>query len=409
MIIPLQKITLNTEHISYKNLKSLIDYKERETLHLEYKSVPNCETLDDSYTHKIYHSILGLMINGGLIIFGIKDDKKNRATSDEFGVPVECKIENWLSKLVNSRNLQVYIKPKLIKNKDDPSKEFLIVYVPKSYHLMRDPDTYEYWIRVISNNGPETIRMNTEQINQIFYTHDYVLDTVNSYFYQKVKSTKIILSTIPYDARILKQRINDFRNFIDEMVQTNNDLLKDLLLTETVKYQMNYGTDHTSYIFNNKINCTCGNYRIKLELWVNSNGTFDLIDYNINHFIVDNLHPPPQLRLSVLYKDLTKFLRFSKFAYDRFGINEFDLVINIPQPRRISRINALKLDGHLFQIDVHLREKIRVLEMNQGTFRKIFVDLYEEMVRCIDKNVITEDLLRNEFKKLDIFKESNDS
>lgn len=396
VIIPLTSLTINSDNITFNHLESICENGEKETLFLEFKAVSKCEVLNNTFKMKIYHEVLALMVQGGVIIFGISE-KKGIASKDAFGVPKTCDITTWFNNLIEQRGLEGSVQFYTIEHPKE-EREFLIVYVPKSSKLMRDPDTYDYWIRVIGNEGPKAIRINPEQLNQIFYTYDYVEDTINEIFYQNLRS---IIYTIPYDAQILKQRV-DFRDFLKDLEEKQNEDLINLILTNDVHYTITYFTKKdyslnlTRFDFINYKTCEC-QAKCPINLYIHSNGVIEFRNEYFFHFIC-KFHSE-ELRIDLFLEDLKNFLFLVKYTYDHFAINEFELVLNIdPHPNAIRKIGTITRDKPLFR-KAHLRIKMRCLEINSQNINNIFRSFFREMIRYINPEIITEQELSTELEK----------
>jgi len=333
------------------------------------------------------------MVVGGVLIFGIAEDANKRTTLDHFGVPKRYQIKDWFSKLVANYGLEEYVLYYTIDHQDDPTREFLIVYVPKAPRLKRDPETYEYWIRLMGHDGPCTKRINPDQLNQIFITYDFIEDEVNDLVYGQLRRP-IHFSAIPYDAQMLKQRV-DLRDFLSDLEREPTESLSRLLDTKDLHYLPTYhtkseiGRNLTRYEFRNSIMCQCHTYQINKDLRIYSNGMIEFENAAVQHHITDMRRHGKELPIAMLLKDLYYFLFFIKNMYTHFAVSEFEFLLIIPHHSMIRKIGDISHDNQIFLRRILARIKLNCLEIKDEIIHKTFSKIFGEIARCLNFKIVS--------------------
>jgi len=397
LILELKHTTINTTNITYKNLESICSNGEKELIELEFKRVIKKDDLNKKFSSKIYDEIQALMYSGGVLIFGIAENKKNRACFDDFGVLKDCQIETWFKNFIRNKKVEDFLSYKVIKHPKEP-REFLIVNIPKNPKWKGNPETGEFWIRLYDHKGsPKLSRLEPERLRKLFFDYEFIQDEVENVL--KSIQTLNCLFTIPFDAKILKKR-EPLEAFLEEIEKNPIIELKNLLFTDNIQYQDN----GKSYSFkNNKLKCErCPEYSFSLNLHFDKNGSIRFFDKRITHSLLAHKGVARKLNLKIIYENIQKIIALAKQYYGIFGINNFKIGFYLPHHANIRAIGniSLGLEKIFFKTDIKFDFDLKITKINKDTTSLVFSKLIDRMIRSLNTENVPIEVFKQEINKI---------
>jgi len=171
------------EAISKDDLELLVTQAERENIHLDYKQAINHTTAGKS---ELIKHVTGMAnTEGGYIIFGIEEDKKD-------GIPIKLdgiepsvgnqKVDEWIENVINPHiSPRVVIKIRTIKISD---KIATIVWIPQS---SRRPhmSTYENDYRIYRRYNTQTLPASETEIREMYMRSNRMEDVKESFLKER--------------------------------------------------------------------------------------------------------------------------------------------------------------------------------------------------------------------------------
>jgi len=220
------------EDINEDDILSLIENAEPEGKYLDYKEkLPEDKNNDKIEFCKDVVSFANA--EGGIIIYGIKENKNE---SDKTGLPGEIvgveienydkliqKLENWIRVFIEPRFSGVYFRQLEVKK-----KKILLVKIIKSWygpHWVRDDNRFH----IRTNSGRQ--QMSIDELRTAFNLSDTRIERIRKFIYERVsmiytnefyyplkEGPKLIFHTIPlyaFESRSYKP-LTEIPQFVDE-------------------------------------------------------------------------------------------------------------------------------------------------------------------------------------------------
>ena len=234
------------ETVSKEDLELLVTQSERESIHLDYKQAINPSTAGKS---ELVKHVVGMAnTEGGYIIFGIKEDKKD-------GIPIKLdgidpsvgsqKVDEWIENVVNPHiSPRVLVKIRTIKISD---KIATILWIPQS---SRRPhmSTYENDFRIYRRYNTQTLAASETEIREMytrsnrmenirddFLKERKLLDVTSNDFALTVNSRELLPKSDQIDVKNIPFVIfSACPRFLEERVDISSDAMTDWLKKNNV-------------------------------------------------------------------------------------------------------------------------------------------------------------------------------